>query len=527
MIFRRKNKSETTEAAAEVQNPVDGQKEIANLSIGKKSNLNGMRLLFEPLLSSAEPHYRRVVELVENLRRRFRGESLQAAGGTMGSTLLESEDWYRDVPRGTRKPITVGILIILVTFFGFGLWAVAAPMAGAVIASGTFVATGENKIVQHLEGGIIKEIMVREGDVVTPGQTLIKLDDTAALANLRRLLLRQVRLDAMRVRLEAESQGLEKLYLPEKLIAELEDPEINAIVQNQALTFKARVKKLSSEVDILNSSIDALNERITGGQTQLKAVNAQLDFYIEELKAKTKLLKSGLIRKPDVLRIQRAQANLDGEVGRLTAEIGDARERIARAKAQINSKRNEMAQTAVEELQQVNAELDDVKEQILAAKDVLKRINITAPVKGAVVRMRYHTPGGVIESGRDVLELLPIQEELIIQARIRPTDIDNVKRGQPAQIRLTALSQRTTPMIPGEVIYVSADALPDEKQNFSPSDLYVARIKLDPVEVAAVDHFRPTPGMPAEIYIKTKDRTFLDYMIEPVMDSMSRAFRES
>ncbi|MEP3275748.1 MAG: HlyD family type I secretion periplasmic adaptor subunit [Stappiaceae bacterium] len=526
MTFRRKGSDEelgpTTAGSSSTS-----QDKLTKLQTTPSGHLNGIRLLFEPLLSIAEPAYRRAETLVRSLFRQFRKNQVPAAEATMGPSILNSEEWYRDVPRGTKKPITMGVVIIVVTFFGFGFWAVAAPMAGAVIASGTFVATGENKIVQHLEGGIIQKIMVSEGDVVTPGQTLIKLDDTAALANLRRLLLRQVRLDAMRVRLEAESQGLEKLYLPEKLIAELEDPEVNSIVQNQALTFKARVKKLDSEVDILNSSIDALNERIMGGQTQLKAVKAQLDFYIEELTAKTKLLKSGLIRKPDVLRIQRAQANLDGEVGRLTAEIGDARERIARARAQISSQRNEMAQTAVEELQQVNAELDDVKEQILAAKDVLKRINITAPVKGVVVRMRYHTAGGVIESGRDVLELLPLQEKLIIQVRVRPTDIDNVKRGQPAQVRLTALSQRTTPMISGEVIYVSADALPDEKQNFSPSDLYVARVKLDAAEAAAVEHFRPTPGMPAEIYIKTKDRTFLDYMFEPIMDSMSRAFRES
>jgi HlyD family secretion protein len=160
---------------------------------------------------------------------------------------------------------------------------------------------------------------------------------------------------------------------------------------------------------------------------------------------------------------------------------------------------------------------------------VLDRIQITAPVKGVVVKLRYHTSGGVIEAGKNIMEILPLDAELIIEVRIRPQDIDNVKRGQTAMVRLTALSQRVTPMITGEVVYVSADALPDEKKGAAqqaPSDIYVARVKLDAREVAALQNFTPTPGMPAEVFITTTERTFFEYLTQPIRDSMARAFRE-
>lgn len=440
--------------------------------------------------------------------------------------LILNSSWYEEVPRSTYLPIIASFFVVAMTFFGFGYWAISAPMAGAVVASGTFVATGQNKIVQHFEGGIIKDILVKEGDVVSEGDVLLRLDETAAKANLERLLIRQARLQAIQSRLLQEANGVNALKLPVALIEQADNPKIQSIILNQSLTFKARARKLKSEIEILQQSIDALNERIRGGQAQLVAVEAQADLFDEELESKKKILGKGLIRKSDVLRIERALANLAGERGRILAEIGDSTERIARAEAQVLRVQNEASQTAVGELQSINADLDDVSEQIRAAKDVLERVEITAPVRGIVVRMRYHTSGGVVESGKDLLELLPLQDELIIEAPIQPAEIDNVKKGQKAMVRLTALNQRTTPMLDAQVVYVSADALPDENPQMVSGDVYKARIQLNGETMPDYLNFKATPGMPAEVYITTRSRTFFEYLMEPVRDSMSRAFRE-
>jgi HlyD family type I secretion membrane fusion protein len=182
----------------------------------------------------------------------------------------------------------------------------------------------------------------------------------------------------------------------------------------------------------------------------------------------------------------------------------------------------------VEQLYEISGELNDVRERMRSQVGIVDRINIVAPVRGSVVKLRYHTTGGVIEPGKSIMEIVPLQDELIIEARIRPQDIDKVKRGRWATVRLTALNQRVTPMIGGEVIYLSADALPDDKSRSAApaSDLYVVRVRLDRHELDKVRDFEPTPGMPAELYIQTSERTFFEYLMQPLKDSMARAFRE-
>lgn len=450
--------------------------------------------------------------------------------------------WYSDVPRSGRVPTIIGFAVLLVTVFGFGAWASRAPIEGAVVAPGIFVAIGQNKIIQHLEGGIIRELLVKEGDAVIANQTLIRLDSTSANANLRRLVLRRKRLLALRARLRTEASHESEINFPDELLesdeSEFElpnddlerakDADISAILDSQDVTFQARRNQLNAEIAILEQGIGAFNERIAGDKVQLKAVRDQLALIQEELEAKAKLLEKGLLQKPRLLAVQRARAKLQGDVGRFLGEIGDNKERIARTRRQIAKVKYEMVQKSFEQLQEVESEIRDVRERISAARDILDRIDITAPVKGVVVKLNYYTPGGVIEPGKDIMEILPVGEELIIEARVRPQDIDNVKQDLEAIVRLTALSQRVTPMIPGKVVYVSADTLPEEKNGIRlDDDIYVARIRLDAKKAAEVKDFRPTPGMPAEIYIKTGERTFFEYLMQPIVDSMSRAFRES
>lgn len=444
------------------------------------------------------------------------------------SPSLPDRNWYDSLPRSTRFPTMAGAVIMVATILGFGVWGSLAPIAGAVVASGVFVATGQNKIVQHLEGGVIRQIYVHEGDTVEQGQLLLELDDTGPRAELQRLFLRSVRLMAMDSRLQAEMRENPEIVFPHELQIVASQPEVREILESQQLTFTARRNNMNSDIRGIQEGIKALNERISGSKVQLDGVHRQIKFIEEEVETKQYLLQTGLVRKPELLVLQRTQANLEGEVGRIMGDIGDAKERIARAVEQINGVRKTAIKAAVEQMHEVRGDLVDVRERMLSAKGVLDRVRVVAPVKGVVVKLRYHTTGGVIEAGKNILEILPLQEELIIEARVRPQDIDNVKHGQHATVRLTALSQRVTPMVSGEVIYLSADTLADEKksQQVGPTDIYIIRIKLNTEEASKIPGFSPTPGMPAEVYIKTTERTFFQYLMRPIHDSMSRAFRE-
>ena len=256
-------------------------------------------------------------------------------------------------------------------------------------------------------------------------------------------------------------------------------------------------------------------------------MRTQLGMFKEELDGKTRLLAGGLIRKSEVLSLQRAKASAEGEIGRLVGDIGDSRERIARTNEQIRGVRNTAAKAAADQMHEIGGDLNDTRERLRASRAVVERSAITAPVKGTVVKLRYHTSGGVVEPGKSILEIVPSREDMVIEARVRPQDIEHVRMGQEATIRLPAMNQRTTPMISGEVIYVSADALPDEKRGpYSGTDGYVVRARLAK-DSGGLKGFEPTSGMPAELYIRTGDRTFFQYLMKPVLDSFSRAFRET
>jgi HlyD family secretion protein len=272
-----------------------------------------------------------------------------------------------------------GFIVLVGTVLGFGVWGGTAPIAGAVVASGVFVVTGQNKIIQHLEGGVIRDIAVREGDRVEPHQVLINLDDTAAKAELRRLELRFARLGAMAARLLAEMKEKQEIEFPADVLATAQDPDIASIIESQKLTFEARRQSLNSEIATIEEGVNALQERVEGARLQMAGVREQLRLLGEEIDGKSQLVKSGFVRKPELLALQRAEANLQGELGRLQGEMGDARERMARGREQIAAARKAAIKTAVEQLHDVRAELGDVRERIRTARGVLDRIQIVAP----------------------------------------------------------------------------------------------------------------------------------------------------
>ncbi|NBD30998.1 MAG: HlyD family type I secretion periplasmic adaptor subunit [Alphaproteobacteria bacterium] len=434
-------------------------------------------------------------------------------------------EWYAEVPRSVKKHVLFGLLLFALTFGGFGYWAFTAPLAAAVISPGSFVATGRNKIVQHLEGGIIKQILVQEGETVEVGQTILTLDETAALATERELFLRQVRLEAMEARIFAEMDDAERLTFPERVEALRADFDVASMLEAQTITFEAAKRQLDNDVALLRQSIDALTVRARGYELQVSSTQQQLEILKEDLESKQALLDRGLIRRSEVNTLRRAIAEAEGQIGRLTAEIDEIAALKERYAAQIEQTISERKSAALDELQLVQSELESVREQARRAENILRRSEVVAPVSGTVVTLHYHTSGGVIESGNPIAEILPTGEPLIIEVSIPRTEIDVVRQGQEATVRLTSLNARTTPILSGNVFYVSADSIVDTSQEM-PQEVYLARVSVPPEQLDRVRGFTPTPGMPVEIMIQTEERTFFEYLMRPIADSMNRAFRE-
>jgi HlyD family secretion protein len=402
-----------------------------------------------------------------------------------------------------------------------------------VVASGSFVATGQNKQVQHLEGGIIREMLVKEGDAVEASQPLLRLDDTAARSKLRRLVLRKYRLIATSARLKAEIDFSDRMQLPQALDEDENDPVLQSIFRAQEFDLIAWRANLVAQEKVFRKEIAGLQQSLGGYESQVNSNRERFALFDEELKGKARLLELQLVRKPEILALQRSEAGLLGDLGDLLGRIGEARERIARAEQQVTQIHSAAIQKAIEELHGTESELDDVREQILAARDVVERTEVRAPVRGIVVKLNQYTQGGVVPPGGVILELLPVNDELIIEARVRPNEITHVKEGQRALVRLTALNQRLTPMIQAKVIYLSADTVSDQSSRHTGDadairrDSYIVRVNLDERDaLQKIENFKPTPGMPADIFIQTGERTFFTYLMQPVIDSFSRAFRE-
>ncbi len=442
------------------------------------------------------------------------------------STEIAVVEWHEEVPRSIRTHTVIAVVLLLLTFGGFSLWAFRAPLAAAVIAQGSFVATGQNKIIQHLEGGVIEEILVNEGDKVQRGDVILRLDQTAAQANKRELAIRKARLEATAIRLLAEYNNLDELDYPENLLsAGQTDNEIAEILDGQKLAFNVAKAQLENDLALLNNNISALKIRAGGYATQLEYHSRLIELLREEFEDKSGLLDEGLLRRSEVNAVHRALIEAEGQMGRLEAQVHEIEQLRIKHENQIIKARSQYREVALDDLQVIQSEYESVREKWRKAENVLTRSVVTAPVSGTVVRLHYFTPGGVIETGKPIAEILPAEAPLIVETLVLRTDIDSVHIGQPAIIRLSALNARTTPVLNGTVEYVSADAITDAGEGFA-REVYVARISLAPDELARVKDFVPTPGMPAEIMIETAERTFAQYITKPIADSMSRAFRE-
>lgn len=423
-----------------------------------------------------------------------------------------------------RRWIVFGWLVLAAFVAGFGAWAGLAPLSSAAIARGEVEVESNRKTVQHLEGGIIREILVDEGDLVEAGQALVMLDTTEAEATAESLRGQLTALRALESRLIAERDGLEQVSFP----AELEDrrardDEVAEILDGQETIFASRRAARSGRIDILTQRVGQLRALIDAYRAQEESSRAQIALVGEELEGVRELYEKGLELRPRLLKLEREAERLNGMLGEYQGQIARAQEAIGESRLQIIDIENQAAEDVVSELRDIQTRMANLRERLRYADDVLARRAIVSPVRGMVVELRHFTPGGVIAPGAPIMDLVPIGDELVIHAKLRPNDIDVVHAGLAAQVRLSAYKRRHTPTLAGRVVNVSADSLTDERTG---QRYFSARVRIDAEELQRVDDVHLYPGMPADVMIVTGERTFLDYLLGPVEDSFSRAFRE-
>lgn len=441
----------------------------------------------------------------------------------MSANFIRAGTGRTSVDANARPWILFGLFWIVALFGLLGAWGATAPISGAVIAQGVVTVDGKRKLIQHLEGGIVQHLLVQDGDIVAPGQALIRLDPTRARANLAILESSLSKELASEARLIAERDGSDSIAFPPELLAKADSAEIASVMQSQTAIFRARRSELKGEVEILEQRIHQLAEESKGLEAQREAKEVQIKLIAEELEGLKELLDRGQTTKPRVLALERAAAALKGEEGELIASIARSKNTVGETKLEIIQREKTFQKAVTEELQKAQSQLRDLQERAISARDTLARIEIAAPVGGTVVGMMAHTVGAVIKPGETIMEIVPGANNLIVEVAIRPQDIDNVSPGQSAALRILAFKQRTAPFIEGQVSYVSADSLENKttKQQY-----YAAYIVVADEEIGRLEGLKLQPGMQAEVMIKTGDRTAFQYMLQPILDSMNRAFRE-
>ncbi len=444
----------------------------------------------------------------------------------MSMTLISSDgSELAPPPKNKIRPfIIVGVLIILILFGGLGTWAAVAEISSAAIAPGVVSVNTNWRTVQHLEGGIVDEILVRDGDHVERGDVLLRLDSTRPQASLSIINSQLSLAQATEARLLAERDGLDSIVFPQELVdLRHNNPEVGTILSGQELLFQARRSSLGGQASILHQRIEQLHDQIGGLQVQQSASSRQIELIEEELEGLRVLYEEGYVTRSRILALERETERLRGERGEDLAAIARAETAIGESELQIIQLEKGFQEQVVAELRDTQAEMFDLDQRHVAAADQFDRIDIRAPESGIVLGLSAHTVGGVISPGDPIMNIVPKDDPLIIKARVRPNDIENISLGQDAEVRFSGLSQRSTPILDGSVVGLSADRLTDQQ---SGEVYYEARVMIPQTEIDKLGNVDLMPGMPAEVMILTGERTALAYMLDPIIVGFGRAFKE-
>jgi HlyD family type I secretion membrane fusion protein len=421
-----------------------------------------------------------------------------------------------------RRPIVIGLITMAVFFVGFGIWATIAPIYGAVSAPGIVKVEANRKTLKSREGGVIREINVKEGDRVTPGTTLIKFNDSAIAAQVTILQNQYYTLLMQSARLQAETVN-GPLVIPSELQALADQPAIASIINIETTVFNARNQAYQGQLSILRQRISQLNSTKSGLDIQIASINDQLGYMREELRGYRVVYEQGFASRAIVNRLQRQLSEVQSRQGELLAEVSRNRQQVGEAQLQAANLQQQLASEAATFRTEAETKLVDVTSRLQAARESQELTTIKSPVEGYVIGLSQFTIGGVAAPGETLMQVVPSNAPLIIEAQISPNDIDQVTVGLPTEVILSAYSTSKVPHLNAEVISVSPDSIINPDNSFT----FKAQVRILPEELKKLANVKqPTPGMQATVMIKTGKRTFLSYLWQPIRENIDRSLRE-
>jgi HlyD family secretion protein len=429
--------------------------------------------------------------------------------------------------RGARQSIRlhlmIGLAVVVVLAGGLGGWASTAQISGALIAPGSVVVESNVKKVQHPTGGVVGEVRARDGNVVKAGDVVVRLDDTVTKAGLAIVVKTLDGLWARAARLQAEQQGLDSVVFPPMLLARADDPDVRNIMASETKLFEVRTNGRTGQKAQLRERVTQLNEEISGLTAQEKAKEKETALVEKELVGVRTLYDQHLVQLSRMTVLERDAARLAGERAQYIAARAQAKGKITETELQIIQVDKDMVSEVSKDLRETTDKIGEFVERKVTAEDQLRRVDIRAPQDGMVLQSTVHTVGGVITAGDAIMMIVPQADDLSVEAKVNPQDIDKLQIGQKTLLRLSAFNQRTTPELNGVVTRVSPDVTTDQRTGQS---YYTIRVSMPPEEIARLGDVKLIPGMPVEAFVQTGDRTMLSYLIKPLSDQLMRSFRE-
>src|SRR5215213_6963686 len=423
-----------------------------------------------------------------------------------------------------QRHVIAGVLVVLLLGGGVGGWAATSEITGAIIAQGQIVVDSNVKKVQHPSGGIVGELRAKDGDRVRAGDIVVRLDDTVTRANLAIVTKGLNELMARKARLESERDGVNTVTFSADLLARAaNDPDIAAIVDGERKLFELRSTARTGQKAQLRQRIEQLNEEVRGLKAQRLSKEKETKLIDREKEGVSDLWKQKLVPLTKLTELERAAVRLEGEAAQLIAQTAQVAGKISETELQIIQIDRDLSSEVAKETREIDGKIGEFVERKITAEDQLKRVEIRAPQNGMVFQSNVHTVGGVITAGDAMMLIVPDADNLTVEAKVNPQDIDQVRIGQVALLRLSAFNQRTTPEIYGTVTRISADATTDQRTG---QTYYTIRIAMPGDEVAKLGEVRLVPGMPVEAFVQTGDRTMISYLVKPLHDQLMRMFRE-
>jgi HlyD family secretion protein len=422
-----------------------------------------------------------------------------------------------------RRHILAGAVLVGVLVVGLGGWASTAQISGALVAQGSMVVDSNVKKVQHLTGGVVGELFVRDGDHVKAGDVLVRLDETVTRANLAIVSKGLVELYARKARLAAERDGADTMSVPPELASRVNEPDVKEALASERKLFELRHQDRLGQKQQLQERITQLQQQIAGLAAQQTAKDKGMALIEQELKGVRDLWQKNLVQLNRLTSLQREEAHLEGERGQIVAQAAEAKGKIAEIQLQIIQVDQDVSSDVAKEMREIDSKIGEFVERKVTAEDQLKRTDLRAPQDGIVFQSTANTVGGVVAAGDPIMLIVPESDNLMVEVKVDPKDIDQVQFGEPVVLRFTSFNVRTTPELKGTVSRIAADTSNDQRtgQNY-----FLVRIAMSADEMKHLGEVKLTPGMPVEAFIQTGERTMLSYLLKPLHDQLMHAFRE-